>query len=75
MKMFRHDYISDDHQPIAPAHLLRHGEKKITPRRRAQHRLAPVATASDEVQITRPVTTLEKLRHMASIDAQPFSKM
>jgi len=27
------------------------------------------------VQVARPVTTLEKLRHTTRIEAQPFSKM
>ena len=75
MKMFRHDHIPDDDKTIATAHLLQDSKKKVTAQRRAQHRLALIATAHDEVQIARPVTTLEKFWHMTRIDAHPFSKM
>jgi hypothetical protein len=75
MKMLGHHHISDHDQPIAPAHPLQHSEKKIATPTRAQHREALIATASDEVQITRAIKTLKKFRHRTRINSQTFSKM
>jgi hypothetical protein len=75
MEMFRHNHIPDHHKPIAPAHALQHREEELAARVCTQHRLTLITTARDEVQIARAIKTLEELRHMTSIDAQPSSKM
>jgi len=48
MSVFGHDYVADDDELIAFAHLFHHRQKKVTAARGAEQRLAPITTASNE---------------------------
>jgi hypothetical protein len=49
--VLRHNYVSDDHEAVALAHLFQHLQQEIAPVRRAQEWFPTVATPGDEVQI------------------------
>jgi hypothetical protein len=44
-----HDHVPDYDKRIAAAHLFQHGEKQVATPRRAEQRLPPITTASDEM--------------------------
>src|SRR6185437_15657722 len=64
MNVLRHHHITDQRKVIAfpsPSQNL----KEKTPRTLgSQQRLAPIATASDEVQVTQPVPAFESVHHL-----------
>ena len=53
-----HDHVTDDHELIAPAHLLQHSEQQVTTARRAEQRLPAITTAGDEMKVSGAVVAL-----------------
>jgi hypothetical protein len=53
--VFGHDYITDHDEMISSAHLLKHSQKQIATKRRAEERLPLIATAGDEVKVSRAI--------------------
>jgi hypothetical protein len=49
MNVLGHNHVSDNHELIATAHLLQHGQEQIATPRCAEQRLPPVTTAGDEM--------------------------
>jgi len=52
MNVFEHHDLSAHDEHIAPSHLVRHFEKKVSSARSVEQRLSAIATASDEMKIT-----------------------
>jgi hypothetical protein len=63
MKMLGHHDLAQNHESVALSDLFSNGEKQIAPGGRAQPWLAVIATASDEVQVSGAVISVEILGH------------
>jgi len=63
VKVFGHDHVAHHHELIAAAYLLKNGQKQIPTAGRAEQRLPPIATASDEMQVSSAVAALQIPRH------------
>ena len=61
--VLRHDDVPDDHEPVALAGLLQHGEEAITAERRAQKRQSPVTRTGDKVQVMSAVGAMQAAGH------------
>jgi hypothetical protein len=66
--MLGHNHVPNDNELIAPSDLFQDFEKQIATLRRAQQRLTPITTASDKVQVSGAVVSLETPRHGERID-------
>ena len=68
MKVFRHDYVSVDHEAVLVARFFQDAEEEVAAFGGAKLRLAVVATAGDEMQIVTAVITMQALGHLARVD-------
>lgn len=62
-QMLGHHDIAQNHESVALSDLFSNGEKQIAPGSRAQPWLVVIATASDEVQVSGAVISVEILGH------------
>ena len=74
MNVFWHNDVSDDHEHIAPSHLLQHVEKQVTAARSPEQGLSAIATASDEMKIPGAVAAVKVLPHGERITPQEGSR-
>jgi hypothetical protein len=56
--MFGHDHVTGHKKLIAPANLLQYSQQQVTTARRAEQRLSPITTASDEMKVSGAVIAL-----------------
>ena len=63
VKVFRHDDVSQNHDPVAEAHLFEHLKEKIAVPDGGEERL-PLETATrNEVEVTGAVVAMKRPRH------------
>ncbi len=65
-----HDHVTDDHELIARAHLLQHSEQQVATVRRAEQRLLPITTTSDEMQVSSAVEAFQFPGHDRRVAAK-----
>src|SRR5216684_2014166 len=65
-----HDHVTDDHELIARAHLLQHSEQQVATVRRAEQRLLPITTTSDEMQVSSGVEAFQFPGHDRRVAAK-----
>jgi len=58
VNMFGHDHVTGHKKLIAPANLLQYSQQQVTTARRAEQRLSPITTASDEMKVSGAVIAL-----------------
>ncbi len=63
VNLFRHDDISDDHEPVALARLFQNREEAVAAARGAQKRQSPGAGAGDKVQVMSAVSAMQSAGH------------
>ena len=68
MEVLWHDYISVNHEAVFLARFFEDLQEEIAAFRRAQLRLAVVATAGDEVLIVVAVKAMQALGHPVRVD-------
>ena len=66
MKVFGHDHIAVDDEPIFAASLIENLQKKITPTR-GEIRLPAIAAASDEMEIIVAIEAMQASCHRARV--------
>src|SRR5450755_4001121 len=70
MDVFRHNHVTHQGETVTVAHLPQDSHKQVARARRTEQRQAPVATASDKVQMPGAVTSLQFLRQTKGSDPQ-----
>jgi hypothetical protein len=70
MDVLGHNYIANDDELIAIAHLLQHGQKEVATARGAKQRLSAITTAGNEMKVAGAVVAPEIAPHAHRIAAQ-----
>src|SRR5208282_3831846 len=67
MNVLRHDHIADNHEALALPSLLQNREQAVAAGGGVKKRQAPVARASDKVQVMGTVSTMQSTGHTKPI--------